>query len=89
MAYEIVQCEVRWIASYGISSTGSWDTRWEILGEFETEGDAARAMAEKGLTLKNDGWYAPYTFGYITRSLREISMNKSQLRFHNDGLRSK
>lgn len=40
MAYEIVKCEVRWIARYGISGNELLPARWETLGEFETEGDA-------------------------------------------------
>lgn len=72
MAYQIVQCEVRWVAAVGYSGTELPPSRYEPLGEFETEGDAARALAEAGLTRREYGWYGPYAYGHISRVLKEI-----------------
>lgn len=74
MSYQIVHCEVRWIAEVGYSGTELPPSRYETMGEFETEGDAARALAEAGFTRKWSGWKdaGGYGYGYITRVLREI-----------------
>jgi sugar phosphate isomerase/epimerase len=72
MAYEIVQCEVRWIASVGYSGTELPPSKYEKLGEFETEGDACRALAEAGLTRRASGWYGSYSYGYVERTKVEI-----------------
>lgn len=72
MAYETVTCEVRWVASVGFSGNELPPTSYDILGEFETEGDAARALAEEGLTRGVFGWYGPYSYGSIQRVLREV-----------------
>lgn len=72
MSYQIVSCEVRWVAQVGYSGNELPPSGYEIIGEFETQGDAARAMADYGLTLKSWGWQGPYCSGYIARVLREI-----------------
>jgi hypothetical protein len=72
MAYEIVECEVMWVAEVGYSGNELPPTRYERIGEFETEDDAARALAEVGLTRRDYGWFGPYAYGHITRVLREI-----------------
>lgn len=75
MGYQIVQCKVRWIAEVGYSGTELPPSRYETIGEFETEGDAARALAEAGFTRSQYvGWTGAngYGYGHITRVLREI-----------------
>ena len=73
MAFETVTCEVRWIASIGYSGDELPPRNYKVIGEFETEGDACRALAEAGLTLKANGyWQAGYANGSIQRVLREI-----------------
>jgi hypothetical protein len=72
MSFETVTCEVRWIASVGHSGNELPPTNYKIIGEFETEGDAVRALAEAGLTLKANGWYGSYSYGSIQRVLKEI-----------------
>jgi hypothetical protein len=75
MSYQIVQCEVRWIAVVGYSGTELPPSRYATVGEFETEGDAARALAESGLTRNEWGWRSPSGYGYgsINRVLMEIA----------------
>ena len=72
MAFQIVQCEVRWAAVVGYSGTELPPSRWEDIGEFESEGDAARALAEEGLTRHEYGWTGAYSYGRIQRRLKEI-----------------
>lgn len=72
MAYETVTCEVRWIAEVGYSGTELPPSSYKVIGEFETEGDAARALAEEGLTRHTYGWRGGYGYGNITRVLKEI-----------------
>jgi hypothetical protein len=72
MAFEIVTCEVRWIASVGHSGNELPPRNYETIGEFETEGDACRALAEAGLNRKAYGWHNGYSYGSIQRVLREI-----------------
>lgn len=72
MAFQIVQCEVRWQATVGFSGNELPPTCYELIGEFETEGDAARALAEEGLTRHEYGWRGNYSYGRITRVLKEI-----------------
>jgi hypothetical protein len=72
MAYEIVQCEIHYVAGYYVSGDESLGVA-HSLGHFETKGDAARAFAEAGFTLReNDSWDAPYSRGYISRVIVEI-----------------
>ena len=74
MTYEIVQCEVRWQATVGYSGTELPPFKYELLGDFETEGDAARALAEEGFTRGDYGWKSNsgYGYGQISRWLKEI-----------------
>jgi hypothetical protein len=75
MAYQIVQCEVVWIASYqNTDSEGRPNLEYYKVGEFEDKGDADRAMAEAGFT--RDGlysWTGNYQWGSVVRILREIN----------------
>ena len=72
MAYQIVQCEVHWNAEYYVSGNETLGTV-HTLGSFESEGDACRAFAEAGFTRRDDNtWVAPYSQGYVSRSLKEI-----------------
>ena len=71
MAFQTVTCEVRWIASVGYSGDELPPRNYKIIGEFETEGDACRALAEAGLTRKDWGWTGGYKYGNIERVLRE------------------
>lgn len=72
MSFETVLCEVRWIASVGYSGNELPPTKYDMIGEFETKGDAERALAEAGLTRKEYGWYGRYSYGRIDRVLKEI-----------------
>ena len=72
MTFQIVQCEVRCVASVGYSGNELMPTCYELVGEYETEGDAARALAEEGLTRYEYGWRGNYSYGRIQRQLKEI-----------------
>ena len=72
MAFQIVQCEVRWVAVVGHSGTELPPQSWENIGEFETEGDACRALAEAGLTRHEYGWKGNYSYGRVERRLKEL-----------------
>ena len=74
MAYEIVQCEVRWHVTVGYSGPELPPSRYELLGEFETEGDAAEALFVEGFTRGDYGWKSKsgYGYGHISRVLKEI-----------------
>ena len=74
MAYEIVQCEVHWRAIVGYSDTELPPYTYEPLGDFETEGDAAEALAVEGFTCGDYGWKSKSGYGYarISRVLKEI-----------------
>lgn len=72
MAFQTVVCEIRWSANVGSSGTELPPSRYERLGWYESEGDAARALAEYGLTRTEWGWRQGYQSGYIERSLWEI-----------------
>lgn len=73
MAFRIVRCEVRWTAKIGISGDELPPQRWEHLGDFETPELAAQALEDRGLTLQDGEWRAPYTYGYVSRYLKEIT----------------
>ena len=74
MAYQTVLCEIRYSATVGHSGNELPPSKYEVLGWYESEGDAARALAEYGLTRTKYGWRSNsgYTTGYIERSLREL-----------------
>jgi hypothetical protein len=74
MAFQIINVtyEVRWVAKVGYSGNELPPTRYEVIGEFEDEGDACRALAEKGLTRKAWGWHGGYAHGHVTRKLVEV-----------------
>lgn len=72
MAFQTVTCEIRWIAAVGFSGTELPPSQYETIGEFETKGDAERALAEAGLTRREYGWSGDYSYGSIQRILREI-----------------
>ena len=74
MAFKIVQCEVRWVASVGYSGNELPPSNFEVIDEFEDEGDACRALAEAGLTRAEFGfWHGGYAHGYVQRTLRELN----------------
>mgnify|MGYP006267157727 CR=1 FL=1 len=74
MVFQIVQCEVIWIATIGYSGNELPPSNWETIGEFEDEGDACRALAEAGLTRQEYGfWKGAYSSGYIKRTLKELT----------------
>lgn len=74
MAFQIIQCEVRWIALVGHSGNELPPSSWEIIGEFEDEGDAYRALAEAGLTRQEYGfWKGAYSYGHVKRTLKELT----------------
>lgn len=90
MPFQTVICEVRWIAETGLSGTELPPSCYDVIGEFETEGDAARALAEAGLTRYPYGWRGSYSYGTIKRILKETGYSKSDfkmLRAENDRLR--
>lgn len=74
MAYQIVQCEVRWVASINaLDGSGTPTNNYITLGEYEDKGDACRALAEYGLTLDEFGfWIGNYIMGTVSRTLKEI-----------------
>ena len=74
MSFEIVQCEVIWVASVeALDGSGNPSSRHTKLGDFEDKGDACRALAEYGLTLDEFGWWTGnYMLGTVTRTLKEI-----------------
>ena len=74
MAYQVVKCEVRWVATINEQNgSGGPTNKYRRLGEFEDKGDACRALAEYGLTLDEFGfWIGNYITGSISRELKEI-----------------
>ena len=74
VVYEIVQYEVHWHATVGYSGTELPPSTYELLGDFETEGDAAEALAVEGFTRGDYGWKSKSGYGYgrISRVLKEI-----------------
>jgi hypothetical protein len=72
MAFQIVQCEVRWIAVVGYSGTELPPSKYETIGVYETERDADQAMADAGLTRKSYGWRGEYATGFVQRTLKEL-----------------
>lgn len=74
MSFQKIECYVIWTATIGYSGNELPPSNYESLGEFETEGDAARALAEAGFTRSEYGWKGASGYGYgnITRTLREI-----------------
>ena len=74
MAYEIVQCEVRWQVTVGYSGTELPPYTYELLGDFVTEDDAAEALAVEGFNRGDYGWKSKSGYGYgrISRVLKEI-----------------
>ena len=72
--FEIVQCEVVYSAIIEVSGTELRGIP-QCLGEFEYKTDAERFLAEYGLTRDSvwpGRWHAPYTVGYVSRTLKEI-----------------
>lgn len=73
MAYETVVCEIHYYATIEyLDSSGTFVNSREDLGDFEDRGDAARALAAAGMTLKEYGWEGNYSRGHISRVLKEI-----------------
>ena len=75
MAFQIVQCEVQFVACINYcDGSGMPNGKGETLGYFEDNGDACRALAEAGLTRKDAGWgwVGNYCYGTISRVLKEI-----------------
>lgn len=75
MAFQIVQCEVRWTAQVGYSGNELPPIKYESVGDFETERDAEQALADAGFTRLSYGWrsYQGYGYGYVTRYLKELT----------------
>jgi hypothetical protein len=73
MAFELIVAEVRWVASVGHSGTELPPARYEIIGEFESHAQAAKALTERGLACCPAGfWYGNYAYGRIERVLGEL-----------------
>lgn len=72
MAFQIVQCEVRWLACIGYSGTELPPSTYETIGEYETERDADQALADAGMTRVSYGWRGEYATGYVQRTLKEL-----------------
>jgi hypothetical protein len=79
MTYEIVQCEVHWVASAAYSGN-ELPGLLEQIGSFPTEEEARAALVEKGFEFRTlwpgavEGWRTQdgYGIGTISRVLKEI-----------------
>ena len=75
MSFQIVQCEVRWVAKIGYSGNELPPVCDHALGEFHTEEDAETALTVAGFTKHTWSWEdgTGYGAGHISRVLKELA----------------